>query len=35
MYIHSFYPAGGCTTKIPFTSRYIPNIHSIDNKCLV
>ena len=23
MYIHRFYPSGWCTTKVPFTSRYI------------
>ena len=34
LYIHRFYPAGGCTTKLPFTSRYILNIHKTDNKCL-
>ena len=35
MYIHRFYPSGGCTTKIPFTSRYTLNIHNTDNKCLL
>ena len=35
MYIHRFYPSSGCTTKLPFTSRYILNIHNTDNKCLL
>ena len=35
MYIHRFYPTGGCTTELPFTSRYIINIHNTDNKCLL
>ena len=35
MYIHRFYHTGGCTTELPFTSRYILNIHNIHNKCLV
>ena len=35
MYIHSFYPCGGCTTKLPFMSRYILYIHKTDNKCLL
>ena len=35
MYIHRFYPSGGCDTELPFTSRYILNIHSTDNKCLL
>ena len=35
MYIHRFYPTGGCTTELPFTSRYILNIHNTDNKCLL
>ena len=35
MYIHRFYPSGGCTTELPFTSRYIINIHNTDNKCLL
>ena len=35
MYIHRFNPTGGCTTELPFTSRYIPNIHNTDNKCLL
>ena len=35
MYIHRFYPSGGCTTKLPFTSRYIFNILKTDNKCLL
>ena len=34
-YIHRFYPPGGCTTELPFTSRYILNIHKTDNKCLL
>ena len=35
MYIHRFYPSGGCDTELPFTSRYIFNIHNTDNKCLL
>ena len=35
VYIHRFYPTGGCTTKLPFTSRYILSIHNTDNKCLL
>ena len=35
MYIHRFYPSGVCTTELPFTSRYILNIHNTDNKCLL
>ena len=35
MYIHRFYPSGGCTTELPFTSRYILDIHNTDNKCLI
>ena len=35
MYIHSFYPSGGCDTELPFTLRYILNIHNTDNKCLL
>ena len=35
MYIHRFYPSGGCGTELPFTSRYILNIHNTDNKCLL
>ena len=35
MYIHRFYPTGGCTTKVPFTSRYILIIHNTDSKCLL
>ena len=35
MYIHRFYPSDGCTTKLPFTSRYILNILNTDNKCLL
>ena len=34
-YIHRFYPTGGCTNKVPFSSRYKINIHSTDNKCLL
>ena len=26
---------GGYTTKVPFTSRYMFNIHNTDNKCLL
>ena len=35
MYIHRFYPTGGCTTELPFTSRYILNIKNTDKKCLL
>ena len=35
MSIHRFYPSGGCTTELPFTSRYILNIHNTDNNCLL
>ena len=35
MYIHRFYHTGACTTELPFTSRYILNIHNIHNKCLL
>ena len=35
MYIHRFYPSVGCITELPFTSRYILNIHKTDNKCLL
>ena len=35
IYIHRFYPRGGCDTELPFTSRYILNIHNSDNKCLL
>ena len=35
MYIHRFYPSGECDTELPFTSRYILNIHNNDNKCLL
>ena len=35
MYIHRFYPSGGCDTELAFTSRYILNIHNTDNKCLL
>ena len=35
MSIHRYYTAGGCTTKLPFTSRYTLNIHYTDNKCLL
>ena len=35
MYIHRSYPSGGCDTALPFTSRYILNIHNTDNKCLL
>ena len=35
MYIHRFYPSGGCDTELPFTSRFILNIHNTDNKCLL
>ena len=35
MSIHRFYPSGGCTTKVPFASRYIFNILNTDSKCLL
>ena len=35
MYIHRFYPSGGCDTELPVTSRYILNINNTDNKCLL
>ena len=35
MYIHRFYPSGGCDTELPFTSRYKLNIHNTDNNCLL
>ena len=35
MYLHRFFPTGGCTTELPFTSRYILNINNTDNKCLL
>ena len=35
IYIHRYYPIDGCTTNVPFTSRYLLNIHYIDNKCLL
>ena len=35
MYIHSFYPGGGCTFELTSTSRYILNIQYTDNKCLL
>ena len=35
MYIHRFYPNGGFDTELPFTSRYILNIHNSDNKYLL
>ena len=35
IYVHRFYPSGGCDTELPFTSRYILNIHITDNKCLL
>ena len=35
MYIHRFYPTGGSTTELPFTSRYMLSIHNTDNKCLL
>ena len=34
MYINRFYPSGDCTNELPFTSRYVLNIHNTDNKCL-
>ena len=33
MYIHRFYPTGGCYNELPFTSRYILNIKNTDNNC--
>ena len=33
-YKHRFYPSGGCTTKLPFASRYTLNIKNTDIKCL-
>ena len=35
MYLHRFYPSGGCTTELQFQSRYILKIHITDNKCLL
>ena len=35
MYINRFYPTGGCTTELSFTSGYILNIHNTDNNCLL
>ena len=35
MYIHRFYPTGGCATELPFTFRYILKIDNTDNKCLL
>ena len=35
MYIHRFYTSAGCDTELPFTSKYILNIHNTDNKCLI
>ena len=35
MYIRRFYPTGGCTTELPFKSRYMLNKHNTDNKCLL
>ena len=35
MYIHRFYPTGGCTTEIPFKSNYIININNNDKKGLL
>ena len=35
MYIHRLYPSGGFTTELPFTSRYILNIHNTVNKSLL
>ena len=35
MYIHKFYPSGGCTTMVPFIFRYILNKYNTDNKCLL
>ena len=30
MYIHMFYPSGGCDTELRFKSRYLHNIHNCD-----
>ena len=35
MYIHRFYPSGGCATELPFTSRDLLHIHNTDIKCLL
>ena len=35
MYIHRFYSSGGCSTELPFTSRYILNKYNTNNKCLL
>ena len=35
MYIHRFYPTGGCTSELPFTFLYILNIKNSDNNCLL
>ena len=35
MYIHRFYPGGGCAFELTSTSRYILNIQYTDNKCLL
>ena len=35
MYTHRFSPSGCYTTELPFSSRYVLNIHYTDNKCLV
>ena len=34
MYIHRFYPSGGCDVELSFKSSYILNIKNNDNKCL-
>ena len=35
IYTHRFYPTVGCTTRLPFTSRYILNVHNTDNKFIL
>ena len=35
MYIHGFYPSGGCSTELSFTSRYTLIIYNTDNKYLL
>ena len=33
MYIHRFYPTGGCSSELPFISNYIIIINNNDKKC--
>ena len=35
MYVHRFYPTGGCYTDLPFKSRYLLNIQNDDGFCLL